>query len=348
MAGELTTFLEEREDSYRRLEYLLFRAERGGLKNFNRDELVEFGHLYRLAAADLARARFVLRSPLLAEYLNELVGRAHHLIHRKNTNLLKSFVRFVLYDFPVTFRREINPILLSTALLFGAWIVGGISYQVDHQWGQLMLTDPALRQYEADLASGPAHLAIGDIDENAMAAASGFIIANNIQACIGAAAGGILFGLGTFFALVFNGFLLGVVSSMFLSKSFAHQLYWWAGILPHGVLELPAICIAGGTGFLFARGLLIPGNIHRGEALRKEGKNAMKLFGGVVFLLVIAGLIEGFITPIPSNLMPHWAKLVFAALLFAGFIFYLLKTGVRAEEKETDDLRVTTTHLRLD
>jgi len=349
MAGELTSFLEEREDRYRRLEYLLYMAEKNGLRKFDKDDLVELGHLYRIAAADLARARFVLRSPILAEYLNELVGRAHHMIHRKSSNIIKSFIWFVAYDFPMTFRKELNPILLAISILVGAALVGGISYQFDHKWGQLMLADPNLRQYEADLRSGPAHLASGDISEDAMAAASGFIITNNIQACTVASAGGILFGLGTFFALSSNGFLLGVIGSMYLSKSFAHQLYFWAGILPHGVLELPAICIAGGAGFLFARGLLIPGKISRGEALRLEGVNAVKLIGGVILLLIIAGLIEGFITPIPSMYMPHWLKLIFAACLFTGLVLYLSRSGLRGEDKESvEHARKTTTHLRLE
>ncbi len=347
MSGELTKFLEEREYAYRRLESLLSIAERSGLRIFNHDDLVEFGHLYRLAAADLARARYVLRSPLLAEYLNEIVGRAHHLIHRKRTSMWGSFIKFITRDFPVTVRKEIMPILLGVFLLFGAGLAGGISYQIDHEWGQLVWSTPQLRQYESDLQEGPAHLA-SEIDQEMMSAASAFIITNNIRACITATAGGILFGLGTLFTLVYNGFLLGVIGSMFLSRGAEYELYFWAGILPHGVLELPAICIAGGAGFLLARGLLIPGSLSRGDAIRREGTNAMKLLGGVILILVIAGLIEGFITPIAFGI-GSVAKIIFAFVLLGGFIWYLARAGYRAGEEETDsaDLR-TTTHLRLD
>jgi len=347
MAGELTKFLEDREFEYKRLEDLLYRAEHGGLKQFNRIELVEFGHLYRLAAADLARARFVLKSPLLAEYLNELVGRAHHLIHRRRSSVLKNFVNFIAYDFPATFRREIRPIMLAAILLLGSSLVGGIAYQVDPQWGQLILSQPQLRQYEKTVEASREELLATAITEEQMAAMSAYIITNNIQVCLTAIAGGILFGLGTLYTLLVNGFVLGVIGTMFVSRGPEYNLYFWSGILPHGVLEIPAIFIAGGTGFLFARGLLLPGKFSRGEALRREGKNAMKLLGGVILILILAGLIEGFITPAAFEILPE-AKIVFAVLLFGGFVYYLSRAGIGRDETVEADILRTTTHLRLD
>ena len=348
MPGELTKFLEEREDSYRHLEHLIETAEKRGFRQFDRENLLELGRLYRLAAADLARARYVLRSPLLSEYLNELVGRAHHLIHRRRTPIWEGFARFMVRDFPSTVRREIRPILIAAALLFGASLVGGISYSYDKEWGQLVMSQPALRQYEQQLEDSPAGLA-AEIEEGLMPVASAFIISNNIRACISATAGGILFGLGTLVSLAYNGFLLGVIGSMFINRGPEYDLYFWAGILPHGVLEIPAIAIAGGGGFLLARGLLMPGRFSRGDALRIEGKSAMVLLGGVVTVLVVAGLIEGFITPLKANVLPSWAKLIFAAIMLAAFIVYLSLSGKRSGEEDTElvELR-TSTRLRLE
>jgi uncharacterized membrane protein SpoIIM required for sporulation len=325
--GELTRFLSEREASYKRLEYLLARTEHGEIRKFDRDELVELGHLYRLAAADLARSRYVLRSPLLTEYLNELVGRAHHVIHRRRSPFWISMARFIARDLPQTIRHEAGLILLATALIVGASIVGGIAYAIDSDWGQLALSQPELRQYEQRLESGPAGLATGTISQQSMPAASAFIITNNVRACVVAVAGGLLFGLGTLAALVFNGFLLGVIGTMFLSRGPEYDLYFWAGILPHGVLEIPAICIAGGAGFLLARGLLIPGKLSRGDALRREGQTAMKLLGGVVILLLLAGIIEGFITPLKVAWFPPQMKLLLSMVLFVGLMFYVFRAG---------------------
>ncbi len=348
MVGDLTKFLEEREISYRRLEDLLNRAERGALKRFSRDELVELGHLYRLAAADLARARYVLRSPLLAEYLNEMVGRAHHLIHRRRSSPLKSFTKFIMQDFPSAFRTEIKPILLAATLLLGASFVGGIAYQLDPEWGQLVLRAPELRQYSETVESSHEELLATSIDEEQMASMSAYIITNNIQVCFTAVAGGILFGLGTLYTLVVNGFVLGVIGTMFLMSGPDKVLYFWAGILPHGVLEIPAIFIAGGTGFLLARGLLVPGTLSRGDAVRREGRNAMKLLGGVVLILVLAGLIEGFITPLDETWMPPEGKIFFAFALFLAFAFYLWRAGYRPVSNEAPEPEVTSTTFRLE
>jgi len=352
MARELTRFLDEREASYRSLEYLLGRAEHGGLRNFSRDELIEFGHLYRLASADLARARYVLRSPMLSEYLNEIVGRAHHLIHRKRIPILRSLVHFLVYEFPSTVRREFAPILLAIILLGGSSIAGGLSFLADKEWGQLVAGQPELRQYEQMLEEQPGGLATA-IEEEMMPAASAFIITNNIRVSIVAAAGGILFGLGTLLALIYNGFFLGVVGVMFLSRGPEYDIYFWSGILPHGVLELPAICIAGGVGFLLARGLLVPGKLSRGDAVRMEARNAMKLLGGVIILLVVAGLIEAYITPLKLEWMPsivlQLGKIFLATVLFAGLIVYLMRSGLGPEERTLYQAELrTTTHLRLE
>ena len=349
MESELTKFLSEREVQYRRLEEILRGAETGGLKRFTRDDLAEFGRIYRIAAADLARARYVLRSPILAEYLNDLVGRAHHLIHRRHVDFFGGFLRFIRRDFPGTIRREIRVVMFATIIMTASIIIGGFAYAIDPEWGQLIWDKPMLRQYARTVQEEHQSLLATAIDEEHMAAASAYIISNNVRACVMAAAGGILFGLGTLWALSFNGFLLGVVAVMFMSQGSVQNMYFWSGILPHGVLEIPAICIAGAAGFIFARSILIPGRLSRGDSLRQASKNAIRLLGGVFFLLLIAGLIEGFITPMDTAIFPEEWKIIFAFVLFGAFIMYLWRSGWKKDEfSHEQPLERTTTHLRLD
>jgi uncharacterized membrane protein SpoIIM required for sporulation len=349
MEGELTKFLAEREEQYRKLEVILQRAESRGLKKFTRDDLLEFGRIYRVAAADLARARFVLRSPLLAEYLNDLVGRAHHLIHRRQVDIFGGFFRFIRQEFPGTVRREIRVVMFATIIMTVSILIGGFAYSSDPEWGQLIWDKPMLRQYARTVQEEHESLLASAIDEQHMAAASAYIISNNVRACIIAAAGGILFGIGTLLALTFNGFLLGIIAVMFMSQGSEQNMYFWSGILPHGVLEIPAICIAGSAGFIFARSILIPGKLSRGDSLRVASKNSIKLLGGVFFLLLIAGLIEGFITPMDTKYFPEVWKIIFAFALFAGFIVYLCRSGRRDDQFQPEPLQDrTTTHIRLD
>jgi uncharacterized membrane protein SpoIIM required for sporulation len=120
-----------------------------------------------------------------------------------------------------------------------------------------------------------------------------------------------VFGLGTAFLLVTNGIALGAAVGLFASKGVAHLI--WAFVAPHGVLELSAICIAAAGGLHLATALLLPGALTRREALGVRGRCAIRLVAAATMLLVLAGSIEGFISP---RVWPiQWKLLVSAATL---------------------------------
>jgi uncharacterized membrane protein SpoIIM required for sporulation len=123
------------------------------------------------------------------------------------------------------------------------------------------------------------------------------IIRNNIQVTFVAFAAGITAGIGTALALVLNGVSLGGVVGLYQSKGILPLLV--AFVAPHGVLELTAICIAGGGGFLIAAALLIPGRRTRRRALAENGRRAIALIGASTLMLIVAGLLEGLVSPIP-------------------------------------------------
>ena len=89
---------------------------------------------------------------------------------------------------------------------------------------------------------------------------------------------------------------------------------------PHGVLELPAIFIAGGAGFEIARGMLFPGLLPRRESLARAGGRGAQLLLGTVPMLLVAGAIEGFISP---SAIPARLKFLLAAVLFTALVAYL-------------------------
>ena len=143
----------------------------------------------------------------------------------------------------------------------------------------------------------------------ASATFSSRIMTNNIKVSFTAFALGITFGLGTFAVLFYNGAILGIIGAQFLRWQLS--LRFWALILPHGVMELTAIFIAGGAGYLLGGALLAPGERTRRNALVEGGKRAIRLILGIIPLLVLAGIIEGFVSPL--RILPHGLKLVFAA-----------------------------------
>jgi uncharacterized membrane protein SpoIIM required for sporulation len=153
------------------------------------------------------------------------------------------------------------------------------------------------------------------------------IMANNIQVAFMAFASGITAGLLTFFVLFTNGLSIGAVLGLYFSKGIGTLIL--AFIVPHGVFELTAICIAGGAGLLLGSSFIVPGDRTRRRALVENGKRAITLVAGATFLLVGAGIIEGFISPI--HWWPFELKLAVSAVTALLLYAYLRQGGaVRA------------------
>jgi len=152
---------------------------------------------------------------------------------------------------------------------------------------------------------------------------SSYIMTNNIRVCFMAFAFGVTLGFGTAVSLFYNGVLVGVLASYFHRAG--HGVHFWAFILPHGVIELTAIFIAGASGLTLGAALLAPGEHTRGQAFKRAGADAVRLVIGCIPLLVVAGTIEGFVTP--QGFIPDLAKLAFAALTAVALAAYFAPRG---------------------
>ena len=292
------------------------RAGGRGVSSLNHAELQELGLLYRQTASDLATAREDVTSNQLTIYLNHLLGRAHNLIYMGRRPRIGGIVHFYGETYPKIFRETLPQTLLAFAI-FGITAIAG--------WA-VTLRDPAF----AHRVLGPQMMET--IERREMwthsivtvkpLAASG-IMTNNLFVAFATFAYGITAGIGTIWMMALNGMLLGVVGAATLRAGMALQL--WSFVAPHGVLELPAIFIAGGAGFEVARGLLFPGLLPRRESLALAGGRAARLLLGTVPLLFFSGIIEGFLSP--SN-VPMALKFLFGAVLFTGLVVYL--NGARA------------------
>jgi uncharacterized membrane protein SpoIIM required for sporulation len=162
---------------------------------------------------------------------------------------------------------------------------------------------------------------------------SSAIMTNNLSVSFVTFASGIVAGLGTLYMMFYNGLLLGVIGAACWLNNMSDQL--WSFVAPHGVLELPAICIAGGAGLRLARALLFPGTLSRRDSLVVGGAEASRLIVGVIPILMIAGVIEGFFSPSGVRIP---VKFAFAAALFAGFVLYLWGAG-RSEDEPSATVR---------
>lgn len=315
----LKNFLESRLEKWKRLEELTTRASRFRLNNLSGEEVREFGRLYRRTAADLAIAREEVRDQRLINYLNHLVGRAHGAIYRSESSGFSVIGDFFRYDFPAVFRRTFRYTLVAFLTFAASTAFAWAACTFDEGFADQIA--PGLKR---DIA---AHHNWTEEVNRANPLASTSIQTNNITVTFLAFGGGITCGLVTIWVLIQNGMLLGMVFSLCLKYKFWDIPIFIAG---HGVIELTAIFIAGGAGLMIGKALVMPGDRRRIDALTMDGIEAVKLILGCIPMLLIAGLIEGFISPAH---IPAAIKFVVSGMSLLAMIVYFLKPDARARRQ---------------
>ena len=296
-------------------------AQRHGLRALGEEGVRAFVSEYRDLASDLARLRTAAQGRETPElfYLSRLLAGAHNLLYRGRSLTLADVVRLVAIDAPREVRRSWRPVLLAGALLFGPALIA-YSAVVNHPAvaatfipaGMLDRAEEGVRRAR----EGTGYIPDPQIFRPTMASQ---IIANNVQVTFGVFALGITAGVGSLVLLVLNGVSLGGVFGLYQSKGIATLLL--AFVAPHGVLELSAVCIAGGAGFLLAAALLLPGRRTRKRALVENGQRAIRLVAAATVLLLVAGTLEGFVSPIPS--WPLQAKFAVSGATLVLLVLYL-------------------------
>ena len=308
----------------------LDQAQRRGLGSLGEDGVRAFVAEYRDLAADLARLQTAARGRERDEvfYLSRLMAGAHNLLYRGRALTFKDVWRTFAVEAPREVRRSVRPIALATLLLFGPAIIAYAAVVRDPPVARVFIPASMMERAEEGVRrarEGRGYIPDPQLFRPVMATT---IIANNVQVTFAAFAMGIAFGIGTVLVLVTNGVSLGGVFGLYTSKGIGSLLL--AFVAPHGVLELTAICIAGGAGFLLAAALLIPGNRPRGEALQANGRRAIRLIAASTVLLLIAGTLEGFVSPIET--WPLSWKLGVSAVTAVFLAVYL--SGGRARRAE--------------
>lgn len=328
-------WIARREASWRRLDDLLDRAEKQGLHALQTAEIKTLASLYRSVSADLARARTNAVGEALIKDLQGLTSRSYSQIYQGSRRQdWHAVVDFYRYGFPAAVRRSGGYIAIATALFV---ISGLVAWWYSWQ-------DPAFMS----LVLGPEF--VGEVQESEELwtasilgmepVASSAIMINNIGVCFKAIFGGVAYFLPqvpiitppggfTVFILIVNGLMIGAVATLVAQTNLATDL--WAFVFPHGALELPAIFFAGGAGLLLARAILLPGKYRRMDALQVYGRQAAELVYGIVPMLIIAGVIEGFYSPSPF--IPNGLKYATGTLLFFMLVTYCLQRPVTKAPK---------------
>ena len=247
---------------------------------------LEIAGLYRQVTSHLSFARTYFPDHEVTKSLNALAGRAHLVIYGKKGGEWRSVGRFFTWVFPDALIRAMPFFLVSCAIMLFGILAGYIAVTLSPDAIYALLPASFIQQFHPAQA-GP-HLVNAPI-------MSSLIMTNNIRVSIYAFLGAFTLGALTIWSLYYNGLLLGALAAVFAHAN--RSLIFFSLIVPHGVTELTAIGIAGASGLMVSYRFLVPGKIKRSTSLSLAAMDAAKLLFGVMVMLVIAGTIEGFVTP---------------------------------------------------
>lgn len=320
----LKQFVKMHREEWKQLEELItvFTKSRNAITG---DNITRFHRLYQKAAQNLSYSQTYFPNDEVTQYLNGLVSKSHNLLYKDQVSSFKQIRYFFSTQFVGLFMEQWK-FVVAAMILFTFGALG--SY--------LSVVNDPLHIYSilpAEIAQGvdPDQLGKGHaaVDSSLMSAE---IMTNNIQVAILAFAGGVTFGILTVYLLIYNGIIVGALAALFWHHGKTYD--FWAYIVPHGMIELTAIFIAGGAGLLMGYKLFIPGPFTRVYQLKSHAKRSVQLLLGTIPLFVLAGIIEGFITPAPISLE---AKYIVAFLTVIGLILYVVIGKLRLSKPQATE-----------
>jgi len=290
-------------------------------------QVLTLASLYRRATADLARAQRDWPDEPVQRYLNGLVARGHGVVYRRGGDVRKRLRTFYMETLPQTYRGAWRYIVASAALLF---VPALVSFFV-----VLANPDAAYGIASPDLINQVHHHQLWThIPPDQRVAEGGAIMTNNIGVVFLAFAFGVIFGLPVIWVMITNGISLGGLFGLTAAYGIAGGLFEF--VIAHGVIELSVVVAIGGGGLLMGWALVSPANQRRGDALVIAARRAFTLVLGLAPLLVVAGTIEGNISP---SDVPFGAKLLIGLSTGALLYSYLLLVGRPRRRRAADMTR---------
>lgn len=278
------------------LSQLVDRSQKRGTKSLSTVELKRLCRLYRQVIVDLSHARTGKEDPDRIRYLNALAARAHGQVYGAERVDIRPLFGFVTHGFPSLVRKHARPILVSVFLLVLTTAASFLAV-VREPMVAYSLYDEHVVEFENIRLERKDGEYRGNFTfstaESPLVAV--LIIGNNIRVAIMAFGLGALCCVPGILLVSYNGRMLGTLAGLVWNRNYS--LDFWSLILTHGVLELTAICISAGAGLLLGWTLIAPGRLPRKAALRRASTEAFGLLAGTALMLVVAGVIEAYVTP---------------------------------------------------
>ncbi len=283
--------MRDREPDWAELEAALARAG-GRSDRLGPHGVLRLGRLYRGAAADLALARRAFPEDPVVRRLELLVGKGRSVVYAEASAERETVAGFLATGYWRRVRERPRPLAIAALLLFLPMALA-VAWGVDDP-GAAIGVLPA--EYQGERATS-GDLAIAPDEQAALASQ---IFTNNLQVSFLAFAGGLLAALGTAVVLVFNGLIIGALMGIAIESGEGAVLAEL--VVPHGVLELTCIVVAAAAGLRVGWALVDPGPRPRKATFAAEARRSVEIVVGTAPWLVLAGLVEGFLTPTGAGL----------------------------------------------
>jgi uncharacterized membrane protein SpoIIM required for sporulation len=327
---DLQKFIAHERPVWAELEKMVARLEADAGATLSLEQVQRFHQLYERTAADLARITTYSSEPETRRFLENLVARAYGEIHETREKHRRFFpLQWFFKTWPQTFRRHIRAFYLSLAITIAGCAFGGLAIAFDPEAKPVLmpfshlLQDPAKRVAEEENSTD-------DRLEGHKTSFSAQLMTHNTKVSIFTLALGMTWGVGTTIMLFYNGVILGAVAVDYIQAGETKFLLGW--LMPHGVVEIPAILIAGQAGLLLAFALIGRGRrTPLRTRLREISGDVSTLIFGVGLMLIWAGFIEAFLSQYHEPVIPYSIKIAFGCVELILLFLFLAKSG--ANEK---------------
>lgn len=286
-------FRAEREADWRRLERLLDRAEKG-VDRLGDADLLEMPALYRSALSSLSTARAVSLDASLVAYLESLCARAYFYVYGTRAKPLERLGGFFVRDWPAAVRELWAETLVSAGVFALGVLAAFLMVQANADWFYGFIDADMAQGRDPTASTESLRRMLYDKPEgrSGLSAFAAFLFSNNSQVSLLAFALGFAFGLPTVLLMAYNGMAMGAFLALYAGRGLGVELGGWLAI--HGTTEIFAAVLAGAAGLRLGRAVAFPGGLSRVEALAAGGRTAAVVMGGVIVMLMLAGLLEGF------------------------------------------------------
>jgi uncharacterized membrane protein SpoIIM required for sporulation len=329
MIIDLERFIAAERLYWDEFERMLDRLDSSPNRRMGFEELQRFHLLYERTSAALAKMVTFSSEPQTRAYLEHLVARGYSELHETRERHQRFQLSVWLFQIlPQTFRRHIKAFYMSVAITMVGVMFGGFAIALDPESKPVLMPFPHLQQDPAKRVAEE-EAAQGDRLAGAKGSFSTMLMTHNIKVSIFTLALGMTCGLGTILMLFYNGIMLGAVAVDYVRAGQTKFLLGW--LLPHGVIEIPAILIAGQGGLMLAFALIGWGKrLPLADRLRAISGDLLTLVFGVAVFLVWAGFIEAFLSQYHEPVIPYAVKIAFGIVELLVLILYLSKSGSRA------------------